>query len=103
MRRTVVYAKSNTCIHAAATKGGCGANANSLAGGGSETERLRCARVGRRLVQALVERSELGHQGGAAAPWCLLLRDQRVGCEQQTGDGSTVLQGGASNPERVDD
>ena len=66
--------------------------------GGTEAERLRGGRVGRRLVQALVERPVLGHQRGRPAPRRLLLGHQRVGGEQQAGDGRAVLPGRSEPP-----
>src|ERR1044072_6209258 len=69
----------------------------------SETQRLRCAGVRRRLVQVLVERAELGHQRRAAAPRRLLLCDERFGGEQQPRHRRAVLQRRAAHPQRVDD
>src|ERR1700722_5071422 len=54
-------------------------------------------------MQPLVERPVLRHQRGRPAPRRLLLGHQRVGGEQQPGDGRAVLKGGADHPQRVDD
>ena len=52
----------------------------------AKSERLRHGGIGRGLVQALVEGAVLGHQGAAAAPWCLLLGHQGAGRDEQAGD-----------------
>src|SRR5690349_25159461 len=67
----------------------------------AQTERLRGARIGRWLRDAVVERPELGHQ--RLVPRRLLLGHQRVGGEDQPGDRRAVLQRGAHDPQRVDD